>query len=51
MNDFLILEYNDRIGGRAWHQPFGKKKDGKPYIIENGCNWVGRTAWYCRQPR
>ncbi|RAH87337.1 amine oxidase [Aspergillus japonicus CBS 114.51] len=40
MDDFLILEYNDRIGGRAWHQPFGKKKDGKPYIIENGCNWV-----------
>ncbi|PKY01078.1 amine oxidase [Aspergillus campestris IBT 28561] len=40
VHDFLILEYRDRIGGRAWHEPFGKDKDGKPYTIEMGCNWV-----------
>ena len=40
VHDFMILEYRDRIGGRAWHEPFGKDKDGKPYTIEMGCNWV-----------
>lgn len=40
MHDFAILEYRDTIGGRAWHKPFGNDKDGKPYIIEMGANWV-----------
>lgn len=40
VHDFLILEYRDRIGGRAWHEPFGEDKDGKPHTIEMGCNWV-----------
>ncbi|KAI9038274.1 putative flavin containing polyamine oxidase [Aspergillus affinis] len=40
VDDFLILEYRDRIGGRAWHENFGKNKDGKPYVVEMGANWV-----------
>ncbi|KAE8152320.1 hypothetical protein BDV25DRAFT_138010 [Aspergillus avenaceus] len=40
MSDFLILEYRDRIGGRAWHENFGKKEDGSPYVVEMGANWV-----------
>jgi hypothetical protein len=40
VHDFAILEYRDTIGGRAWHKPFGKDKDGEPYIIEMGANWV-----------
>ncbi|CAG7935716.1 unnamed protein product [Penicillium nalgiovense] len=40
VHDFVILEYRDTIGGRAWHKPFGKDKDGKPYNIEMGANWV-----------
>ncbi|KAJ5581988.1 Flavin amine oxidase [Penicillium sp. DV-2018c] len=40
VHDFLILEYRDTIGGRAWHKPFGKNKDGNPYTIEMGANWV-----------
>jgi hypothetical protein len=40
VHDFAILEYRDTIGGRAWHVPFGKNKDGKPYTIEMGANWV-----------
>lgn len=43
VHDFAILEYRDTIGGRAWHKPFGKDKDGKPYIIEMGANWVCLT--------
>lgn len=44
MHDFAILEYRDTIGGRAWHKPFGKDKDGKPYVIEMGANWVRYEA-------
>lgn len=40
MHDFVILEYRDTIGGRAWHKSFGEDKDGKPYTIEMGANWV-----------
>lgn len=41
VHDFVILEYRDTIGGRAWHKPFGKDpKTGKPYTIEMGANWV-----------
>ncbi|ATY62384.1 flavin containing polyamine [Cordyceps militaris] len=40
ITDFMILEYNDRIGGRAQHANFGKQKDGSPYVIELGANWI-----------
>ncbi|KAL7895575.1 hypothetical protein HDV63DRAFT_106348 [Trichoderma sp. SZMC 28014] len=40
VSDFVIIEYQDRIGGRAWHGDFGKKADGSPYVIEYGCNWI-----------
>jgi polyamine oxidase len=40
VHDFAIIEYRDTIGGRAWHKPFGKGPDGKPYTIEMGANWV-----------
>ncbi|KAJ5085823.1 hypothetical protein N7532_010594 [Penicillium argentinense] len=40
IHDFAIIEYRDTIGGRAWHKPFGKGPDGKPYTIEMGANWV-----------
>lgn len=44
ITDFMILEYNNHVGGRAFHQPFGKKADGKPYIIEYGANWIQGVA-------
>ncbi|RDA91848.1 hypothetical protein CP533_3683 [Ophiocordyceps camponoti-saundersi (nom. inval.)] len=34
VDDFIILEYQDRIGGRAWHTQFGG------YTVELGANWV-----------
>lgn len=40
IKDFMILEHNDYIGGRLWKQSFGKNKEGKPYTIEFGANWV-----------
>ncbi|PHH59034.1 hypothetical protein CDD81_3855 [Ophiocordyceps australis] len=40
ISDFLILEYQDRIGGRAHHTTFGKKPDGSPYTVELGANWI-----------
>lgn len=40
VHDFMILEYNDVIGGRAAHTGFGKQADGSPYILELGANWV-----------
>ncbi|PHH71068.1 hypothetical protein CDD82_6765 [Ophiocordyceps australis] len=40
ISDFLILEYQDRIGGRAHHTTFGKKQDGSPYTVELGANWA-----------
>ncbi|KAL7943722.1 amine oxidase [Trichoderma barbatum] len=40
VSDFVIIEYQDRIGGRAWHRDFGSKPDGSPYVIEYGCNWI-----------
>ncbi|KAJ5740436.1 hypothetical protein N7493_000308 [Penicillium malachiteum] len=41
VHDFAILEYRDTIGGRAWHEPFGKNPHtGEPYTIEMGANWV-----------
>ncbi|KAF5613362.1 n1-acetylpolyamine oxidase [Fusarium tjaetaba] len=40
IDDFIIVEYNDYIGGRMRKQSFGKNADGKPYTIEFGANWV-----------
>lgn len=41
MTDFIIVEYQDRIGGRLHNVKFGKKRDGSPYTVEAGANWVG----------
>ncbi|CEJ92889.1 hypothetical protein VHEMI08516 [[Torrubiella] hemipterigena] len=40
VTDFMILEYQNRLGGRVLHQNFGAKKDGSPYVIEMGANWI-----------
>ena len=40
MSDFVIVEYNDRVGGRTTQTNFGKQKNGKPYVVELGANWV-----------
>ncbi|EZF68561.1 hypothetical protein H105_08892 [Trichophyton soudanense CBS 452.61] len=40
MTDFIIVEYQDRIGGRLHNVKFGKKRDGSPYTVEAGANWV-----------
>lgn len=40
LHDFIILEYQDRIGGRAQHTQFGAGPDGEPYTVELGANWV-----------
>ena len=40
INDFKIIEYQDRVGGRTLHTGFGMKPDGSPYTIELGTNWV-----------
>lgn len=38
MHDFVILEYNDYIGGRVAHTTFGAKQDGLSYTVELGAN-------------
>ncbi|KAF9887922.1 hypothetical protein FE257_009444 [Aspergillus nanangensis] len=40
MNDFLILEYRDTLGGRMWHTEFGQDEKGDPYTVELGANWI-----------
>ncbi|PHH92616.1 hypothetical protein CDD83_6543 [Cordyceps sp. RAO-2017] len=40
ISDFVILEYQNRIGGRAHHTDFGAKPDGSPYTVELGANWI-----------
>lgn len=40
ISDFLIVEYQDDIGGRMKHTNFGTKADGSPYVVELGANWV-----------
>ena len=41
MTDFVIVEYNDGIGGRMKTTSFGEKPDGSgPYTVELGANWV-----------
>lgn len=39
INDFLIVEYLDHIGGRVAHTTFGAQANGTPYTIELGANW------------
>lgn len=45
IHDFVILEYRDTIGGRAWHTDFGKDENGDPYVVELGANWVGYSSF------
>ena len=42
VTDFLIVERNDRIGGRVRSAPFGTKsgKDRTPWTVELGANWL-----------
>ena len=39
VTDFVIIEYQDRIGGRVQSSKFGKGAHG-PYTVELGANWV-----------
>ncbi|ODA83470.1 hypothetical protein RJ55_01984 [Drechmeria coniospora] len=40
VTDFVIVEYQNRIGGRAIDSQFGRRPDGSPYTIELGANWI-----------
>lgn len=40
ITDFLIVDRNDYIGGRMKHTSFGSAKDGTPYQVELGANWI-----------
>ncbi|CBX91292.1 similar to polyamine oxidase [Plenodomus lingam JN3] len=40
VTDFLILEYNNGIGGRMRNTKFGADANGNPYTIELGANWI-----------
>ncbi|EAW08770.1 putative flavin containing polyamine oxidase [Aspergillus clavatus NRRL 1] len=40
IDDFMILEYTDRLGGRLRETEFGADESGKPYRVELGANWV-----------
>lgn len=40
IDDFLLVEYQDRIGGRMHDVSFGSGPDGHPYTVEAGANWV-----------
>lgn len=40
VDDFVIIEYQDRIGGRMHDVKFGQGPDGVPYKVEAGANWV-----------
>ncbi len=40
MTDFLILEYQDHIGGRMRNTKFGSDASGNPYTVELGANWI-----------
>jgi polyamine oxidase len=44
VKDFVIVEYNGEIGGRVAHTTFGKQKNGEPYTVELGANWVQGTV-------
>ncbi|KPI41316.1 Polyamine oxidase [Cyphellophora attinorum] len=41
LTDFVIIEYNNDLGGRVAHTTFGKQPNSsEPYVIELGANWV-----------
>lgn len=40
ITDFLIVEYQNDIGGRVHHADFGEGPDGKPLLVEYGANWA-----------
>ncbi|RAL13132.1 putative flavin containing polyamine oxidase [Aspergillus homomorphus CBS 101889] len=40
VSDFLLIESRETLGGRVWHTDFGKDKEGRPYVVEFGANWV-----------
>ena len=41
VEDFVIVERNDYVGGRIAHTTFGTNPEtGEPYTIELGANWV-----------
>ncbi|CAN9118273.1 polyamine oxidase [Alternaria alternata] len=40
VTDFLILEYQDHIGGRMRNTKFGSDPSGNPYTVELGANWI-----------
>lgn len=40
VDDFIIVEYKDEIGGRVHHEDFGRDKDGEPLLVEYGANWI-----------
>ncbi|KAL2066174.1 hypothetical protein VTL71DRAFT_2245 [Oculimacula yallundae] len=44
VDDFIIVEYNSEIGGRCRHTNFGEDKNGDPYTVELGANWVQGTV-------
>ncbi|PLB39853.1 amine oxidase [Aspergillus candidus] len=44
VDDFLLVEYQDRIGGRMHDVPFGSGPHGHPYVVEAGANWVQGTV-------
>ena len=44
IEDFKILEYQDRIGGRTLHAHFGTKTSGGSWTVELGTNWVSTPS-------
>lgn len=40
VTDFIILEYNNDIGGRMRNAKFGVDAEGNPYTVELGANWI-----------
>jgi protoporphyrinogen oxidase len=38
--DFVILESQDRVGGRVHSTKFGTRADGGKYFVEEGANWL-----------
>ncbi|KAG4428409.1 hypothetical protein IFR05_016106 [Cadophora sp. M221] len=44
VKDFILVEYNADIGGRCRHTSFGEDRNGDPYTVELGANWVQGTV-------
>ncbi|PYH41327.1 putative flavin containing polyamine oxidase [Aspergillus saccharolyticus JOP 1030-1] len=40
VTDFILLETREALGGRVWHTDFGVDKEGNPYVVEFGANWL-----------